>query len=791
MSNKLYKVFEDVEGRAGLLSKYWNNFYVDISQHLPSSYQPEMKELSTQLENALAQLIHELRNPTLTIATTGTTSSGKSTLINLLCGAEIVPMAVSEMSAGAVTIEYNEETSLTIHETNGAVWECGTWKGISEEEIYQHLHEAMIIYIDSRDQGIEIACPQSTVRYPFIFLEKANIELPRGTQVKILDLPGLSYVGDESNAATIRQCREALCIMTYNSTETDPKKVKSLLAEVVEQVKGLRGSPSRMLFVLNRIDVFRSDRNWPESEQRFVRKTTNEIKGELTEHLKEYKEEIEELVVANLSTLPALLALEIQDDDDDVSIKACREAKDEFGKLIRDLTDELPGSPAKWNKHDRKLVADTLWQKSYASEFEKHLSKHIVEHFPQLVIPQSIERFNVNAGNVISEWVVQTTAAILNSSEENYHQECQNIEKIKVDLERLLEISNEKLKQPFDEIAKREDSEPNFLLNLEGTLKELQDIEPYSKLGKDKLYPIYGWSKTLSICRNAVIEKIAESLKNGQIDLDDINIAKADKRHLGLLEGNLKRLVGLGYTGYVAKNGVTRRATTYEDRENLKKLNDELGQFSINLNLVMEDILKEVAEQEIDRMNQAVTELFNCYLAHLEKEANDIAPKLAIKFPKVVSNQTQNALSFDDLNFESGFKITKKTWEEKSRSFGHWLWIVPKIEARSSDNADIPKVDVLIGGWDAQAKKAEPSIAKQIIGWLLQQITELKNDVDDIQRDFVKRYKERLDKANREVTVDYEKQKSIWLPMQKRAQELEEKFSELENLLKGEEVGEQ
>jgi ribosome biogenesis GTPase A len=105
MSQQLYKVFENVELRAKLLAQYWNNFYTEISQHLPDTYQPEIQELSNKLEEALSKLVDEIRNPTLTLATTGTTSSGKSTLVNLLCGAEIVPVAVSEMSAGAVTVE--------------------------------------------------------------------------------------------------------------------------------------------------------------------------------------------------------------------------------------------------------------------------------------------------------------------------------------------------------------------------------------------------------------------------------------------------------------------------------------------------------------------------------------------------------------------------------------------------------------------------------------------------------------------------------------------------------------
>ena len=63
MSNSVYKIFEDVEARAKLLTKYWNNFYTEVSQHLPETYQPEMKQLSNNLQKALKTLIGELRNP--------------------------------------------------------------------------------------------------------------------------------------------------------------------------------------------------------------------------------------------------------------------------------------------------------------------------------------------------------------------------------------------------------------------------------------------------------------------------------------------------------------------------------------------------------------------------------------------------------------------------------------------------------------------------------------------------------------------------------------------------------
>ncbi|MDB9467220.1 dynamin family protein [Dolichospermum circinale] len=392
MSNSVYKVFEEIEFKAKLLAQYWNNFHTEISQHLPESYQPEIQELSNNLELALNQLIYELQNPTLTLATTGTTSSGKSTLVNLLCGAEIVPVAVSEMSAGAVTIEYSKEKSLIIHETPGALWECGEWRGISEERIYQLLYQAMKSHIKNRETQPNLACPQSTITYPFRLLEESQLQLPKGTKVSILDLPGLAHVGDQGNANVIKQCREALCIVTYNSAETDKQKQKSLLQEVVQQVKDLGGSPARMLFALNRIDVFRADRNWPETENRFFENTIRSIKNELTERLKEYTEEIEKLEVVKLSTWPALLSLQIQNQDDIYSTEACEKAERCFYQLIKDILEDLPRNIQKWNRHDKNRVAEALWEKSYAEEFHQNLTEHINQHFQQLVIPQMIER---------------------------------------------------------------------------------------------------------------------------------------------------------------------------------------------------------------------------------------------------------------------------------------------------------------------------------------------------------------------------------------------------------------
>jgi GTPase Era involved in 16S rRNA processing len=822
------KIFEEVELQANVLSKYWHNFYSEISQYLPESYQPEMQELSLKLGEALETLISELHNPTLTLATTGTTSSGKSTLVNLLCGAEIVPVAVSEMSAGVVTIEYSEEKSLVIHETPGAEWECGEWRGIHEDEICQRLYNVMISYIDNREKYPDLACPKSTIGFPFRLLKESNLQLPKGTRVRIMDLPGLAYVGDEGNASVIRQCREALCIVTYNSQENDPPKVRNLLQEVVEQVKDLGGSPARMLFVLNKIDVFRTDRSWPESEERFVKKTVDSIKTELLERLKEYTQDIEKLQVVKLSTLPALLSLQIRQgqeliknvmedipkreenrsahdrkrfDEASASIKACEKAQDEFYGLIKDTLKSLKLSreTQDWSLFECGEVAEVLWKTSYAQEFQQHLKDHVTNHFPQLVIPQMIERFNTKGGNAVSEWATQTTTAILNSSKEQYLKECANIAWIRSSLERFLEVSDAKLREPFEKVVKIKqlitgESEEDPALELEKMVVELKYVKPYDELG-DKLYPLYGWRRELGQGINQVLEAVAKSLESGKVDLEGTNLKKANYLNINLLGRKLTRLINLGYTGSVAKSGKTVEAKTSEEKLRLTQMNEELNELSIHLSIVMEDVLKQISGQELNRMYQAVEELFNCHLSYLEKGANDIAPNLGIKLSESRLSKVDRQPSFN-FKFEAGFVITQETWmekvpDEKQKRFWWWNWLSwwrkdYIYETRSSDNAKVPNVEDLLTGWIIQAKKEEPEIVNQISTWLLEQIDCLKQNVGQVQSHIIDRYQARLDRANQEVTLDYERQKNVWEPIQKKALSLAEEFSDLGESLKKE-----
>ena len=450
MVKNVTEIFNFIGAEVEQIATNWESFASKVGAELPDSYQAELQQLATDLTDAKDVLCDELAHPTLILATTGTTSSGKSTLVNLLCGAEILPVAVQEKSAGVVTVEYSETPALEIHDTPGAIWECGSWQNLSDADIYDRLNRLMETYLQSKQEGATgVNCPRSTIYYPFRLVKEAGLlDLPPGTTVKIMDLPGLAHVGDEGNAAVIRESKKALCLVTYNSAETDRQKTANLLNEVVDQVKGLGGSPARMLFILNRIDVFRSDKDWPSSEQRFTEQIQRDIKAKLTDSLPEYTGEIEDLQIVKLSALPALLSLRMNSDR-----SAANSVDKNFNFLIpEDILGDLSRNVNKWSEHDCQRVADAIWETAYANRFQTYLSNHIQVNFPQLIIPQAVSKFKDDAGYRLTEWATQTTSAFINSSEEKYQKECQQIEEIKVDLTKFIRNRANELREPFDQI---------------------------------------------------------------------------------------------------------------------------------------------------------------------------------------------------------------------------------------------------------------------------------------------------------------------------------------------------
>lgn len=358
-----------------------------------------VKENLEGLDRALSRMKQAARRPDVVLATTGTTSSGKSTVANVLIGAELMPKAVQEMSAGVVVVEHHPDLRrLVVSETRGATWQTGDWDGLSADEIRGKLESIMKEYRtlldgDAAAARDDIEPPGFTIYWPTRMGARASeFGLPPHARLKIVDLPGLKYVNDDINGNVVRQmAKNALCLVTYNSFETDSLKQKQLLTDVVDQVKNLGGTPARMLFVINRIDAFLRDENPEKSVQAFMGRISTQIRNGLLAELGDYKKEIESLRIQRFSSEPALYSILAAESEAEKRVDYINRIDKGYNELFPDeVIQDFPRSVAKFSPAQYKIYIGLAREQSYLDEFEQGLADHIRLNLPELIVPDLV-----------------------------------------------------------------------------------------------------------------------------------------------------------------------------------------------------------------------------------------------------------------------------------------------------------------------------------------------------------------------------------------------------------------
>ncbi|CAD5944975.1 hypothetical protein PCC7805_02185 [Planktothrix agardhii] len=225
------------------------------------------------------EAVQRLENPSFRIATLGTTSSGKSTIVNALIGRKIAPIEAGEMSGGVLTIQHSQEQKLIIEKTEDAVWDTGESTG-SDEDLYQRISSVMRSYNDER-KNREYVAPQITAHVPLLpACDASLLGLPNGIGVELIDLPGLKSVQDRTNLATIqKQVNKAFSLVALDYMQVDDKHRKCLLEELKKVVEYLQGRTDSMIFILNRVDQRGTD-DLPLQER--INKLREEIKAVLS-----------------------------------------------------------------------------------------------------------------------------------------------------------------------------------------------------------------------------------------------------------------------------------------------------------------------------------------------------------------------------------------------------------------------------------------------------------------------------------------------------------------------------
>ncbi|MBE9234602.1 dynamin family protein [Anabaena aphanizomenioides LEGE 00250] len=216
---------------------------------------PGIKSALDGFLDAFEEAVERLENPSFRIATIGTTSSGKSTIVNALIGRKIAPIEAGEMSGGVLTLKHSQESKLIIKETEDAAWETGEWTRLTDDDLYQRIRSVMHSYHEAR-QKREYVAPQITAYVSLLpACDPILLGLPPGIGVELIDLPGLKSVQDRTNLATIQQqVNKAFSLVALDYMQVDDSHRKRLLEELKKVVEYLQGRTDSMIFILNRVD---------------------------------------------------------------------------------------------------------------------------------------------------------------------------------------------------------------------------------------------------------------------------------------------------------------------------------------------------------------------------------------------------------------------------------------------------------------------------------------------------------------------------------------------------------
>jgi energy-coupling factor transporter ATP-binding protein EcfA2 len=243
--------------------------------------EPELRTYLDTFRRAHDEAQARLANPTLSIATIGTTSSGKSTIVNALVGRRIAPIEAGEMSGGVLTLRSGSERRLTVEAADGAPWEAGTWTGISDADAYGRVRDGVMRPYHEARKSRACLAPQVLSEGPLLpSIDSSLLGLPSDLGVEFIDLPGLKSVQDRANLAVIQtRVHKAFSLVALDYLQTDEEHRKKLLEELTRVVKYLQGRPDSMIFVLNRVDQRGMDDEPVETRVAALRREIKDVLG--------------------------------------------------------------------------------------------------------------------------------------------------------------------------------------------------------------------------------------------------------------------------------------------------------------------------------------------------------------------------------------------------------------------------------------------------------------------------------------------------------------------------------
>jgi stress response protein SCP2/energy-coupling factor transporter ATP-binding protein EcfA2 len=752
-------IFAHIGEQAKQIETHWSAVIQGICDassdylHLDKQY---FNSLNEKFQSALQRLNADLESPTLILATTGTTSSGKSTIVNLLCGADLMPRMAQEMSAGVVYINHSPDGKrhLKIHPTDRALWECGEWHDLSDEDIQTHLKTVMDLFNQNRGMN-QPATPHIELTYPIACFNNDSLlkltSVPATTQFKIMDLPGLRNQQDNTNGDDIRKnCRDALCLVAYNMEETDENRRLELVNQVLEQIKQMGGSPARMLFVLNRIDVFRKDPDWERYQAEHIAKTQAEIANILSRELPEHRDVLATLSYSPLSSLPALHSQRIRMGNN--PIHAAKELDEHFSSLIPgEIIEDLPRSANKWNQREFERVSNAVWQNSYGGEFFQNLDGHIQAYFPTLVIPTIVQRFEQEVSDAIGD-IAATCYSEMNSSKEDYEKAVALLHKQNSELRSFLDNAKQTLQGAFDNLLDDLKKNPGNEEVFEFLAEDLLATDIYrGRISSDKLNPLYSCFSNIRAAANGVMDGMKQTIDSNRRDFSHTTVEQLPER--------LQEQLAVACSNF--------NAAKQKNEQSL--LEQQLGSFFYELNLVANEVVAIKSDVENSRIYDTVELLMKHYLNYLQEGVETRASQWNLSIGHHVLKELPKP-SIRPIKFRG--RIEDKSREER-------VWYTLWVKKRTITWKELPNSSTLHEEGLRELADQIDSLVEPFHAMMRDYIIQLNNKIVAEQNRVLKDFEAKLAQANAQHHEHYDKVLHRWQPLEQQSRQLNSLLKQL------------
>ena len=761
------------------------------------------------------EAVQRLKNPSFRIATLGTTSSGKSTIVNALIGRKIAPIEAGEMSGGVLTIKHSQEQKLIIEKTEDAVWDTGESTG-SDEDLYQRISTVMHSYHNARKKR-EYVAPQIAAHVPLLPASNSSLlGLPNGIAVELIDLPGLKSVQDQTNLATIqKQVNKAFSLVALDYMQVDDDHTKRLLEELKKVVEFLQGRTDSMIFILNRVDQRGTD-------DLHLSKRINKLKEEIKEVLS--LPELPDVLPFNARLLyyaqcawgsgslhePSLINQELRlkllkamFQDCAGVIKLKTKDNRELRNRFRDFEDQVEDNKFIDDETMRKILRYSLeW--SGGRELWDRFRVRVQESFSELVILPILLEVFTNYDALAESLGILIEAGTINNKEQvdkeidkiaNIRQDLQkNIKKIGKDFQGEIEelIAGLKSEDPNTRIKIKQSAEKKGFDGFSLIFDAVNEVE--GDLNKVLIVPVrdalkdnHGYCELKDQLREAISPSLADDISKAydqvsrrlskfsteseylvkRVRADDDQGKKEiehDERYVRLLYHTMRKAISTR-AEFVLQSKAQQFEQALESlvNEQVKRLKVCLSDeklSSINLEKAAISNLRKKLAQNLPTLPEKFFELPEA----IEQKQSQQKAVVGTKTEYETRTKTEYQNYTETYEEGSCFKSTKTRTKTRPVTTEYQEEVTQNIyEDIEYVELFLPSPDLMAKQWLSGIEKGKDSLWDILLDWILQRLDNVSNIFEESVDEITNLAERALEKQLTIIKENFEQEKQFWL----------------------------